>query len=116
MRRAGLAALALVSLAGCGGSSPAQYAGMSEYEARTELLQGMTQELQDRTSPVFRHRVRLLRVDQGRDRGGGEAWVGTFADRTAGDRICIRVTGHPHAFGMNVDVQFDDCFVGPMGV
>jgi hypothetical protein len=89
---------------------------MSEYEGRTEVLQGMTQELEDRTSPVFRHRVRLVRIDRGSSRSGGEAWVGTFADRTAHDRICIRVVGHPHAFGMDVDVELDHCAAGAPGV
>ena len=108
--------LALLTLAGCGGSSPAQYAGLSEYEARSEVLQDMTQELQDRTSPVFRHRVGFLRLDEGRSRTGAEAWVGTFTDRTAGDRVCIRVTGHPHAFGTDIDIELDHCAVGAAGV
>jgi hypothetical protein len=116
LRRAGLAALAILSLCGCGGATAGDYAGMSEYEARTEVLQGMTQELEDRGSPIFRHRVRLVRVDRGESRGGGEAWVGTFADRTAHDRICIRVIGHPHAFGLDVDVELDHCAAGAPGV
>jgi hypothetical protein len=115
LRRAGLAALALVPLCGCG-SSPSQYAGMSEYEARTEVQQGMVREREDPASVVFRHRVQLLRVGRGHDRSGVEAWVGTFADRTAGGRVCIRVVVHPHAFGMDVDVELDDCAVGPAGV
>jgi hypothetical protein len=114
VKRAGLAALAILSLCGCGGSAPGDYAGMSEYEARTEVLQGMTQALEDRSSPLFHHRVRLVRLDRGSSRSG-EAWVGTFADRTARDRICIRVTGHPHAFGMNVDIALDDCAAGTPG-
>ena len=116
MRRAAPVVLALVTLAGCGGSSPAQYAGLSEYEARSEVLQDMTQERQDRTSPVFRHRVNLLRLVEGRSRTGTEAWVGIFDDRTAGDRVCIRVTGYPHAFGTDVDVELDHCAAGAAGV
>ena len=115
MRRTGLVALALLALGGCGGSS-SQYAGLGQYEARIEVLHGMTRELKDRTSPVHGHPVRLLRLDRGENRGGGEAWVGTFADRTTGDRICIRVTGHPHPFGLDVDLEVDDCAAGPAGV
>jgi hypothetical protein len=116
LRRTGLGAVAILSLCGCGGAAPGDYAGMSEYEARTEVVQGMTHELEDRTSPLFRHHVRLVRVDRGESRSGEEAWVGTFADRTAHDRICIRVTGHPHAFGTDVDVELDDCAAGAPGV
>jgi hypothetical protein len=101
--------VALVTLAGCGGSSPTEYAGMSEYEARTEVMHGITRILEDRTSPIFGHRVRLLRVDPGHTPGGSDAWVGTFADRTAGDEICVRITGHPHSFGSDVDVEIDRC-------
>jgi hypothetical protein len=115
LRRAGLVALALLSLSGCGSSS-AEYAGMSEYEARTEVTQGMLRERQDPASPVYRHRVQLLGVRRGQDRSGAKAWVGTFADRTAGGRVCVRVIGHPHAFGMDVDVELDDCAFGPSGV
>ena len=115
MRRAGLLALVLLPLAGCGGSSPAEYAGMSEYEARTDVQQAMIRERQDPTSLVYRHRVELLRVGRGHARSGAEAWVGTYADRTAGGRICVRVVGHPHAFGTDVDVELDDCAVGSVG-
>jgi hypothetical protein len=116
LRRAGLVALVLLPLAGCGSSSPAEYAGMSEYEARTDVQQAMLREREDPTSLVYRHRVELVRVDRGRARTGAEAWVGTFADRTGGGRICVRVVGHPHAFGTDVDVELDDCAVGAPGV
>jgi hypothetical protein len=116
LRRAGLVALVLLPLAGCGGSSPAEYAGMSEYEARTDVQQAMLREREDPTSLVYRHRVELVRVDRGHARTGAEAWVGTFADRTGGGRICVRVVGHPHAFGTDVDVELDDCAVGAPGV
>jgi hypothetical protein len=109
VRRAGLAAVALLPLAGCGGSSPAQYAGMSEYEARTEVMHGITRLLEDRTSTVYGHRVRLIRVDPGHTPNGEDAWVGRFADRTVGGEIYVRVTGHPHAFGSDVDVEIDRC-------
>jgi hypothetical protein len=115
LSRAALVTLALLSLSGCGSSS-AEYAGMSEYEARTEVMQGMLRERQDPAGPVYRHRVELLRVDRGHARSGAKAWVGTFADRTAGGRICVRVVGHPHAFGTDVDVELDDCALGPSGV
>lgn len=107
--------LALLALSGCGSSS-AEYAGMSEYEARTEVAQGMLRLREDPTSLVYRHRVQLLHVDRGHDRSGAEAWVGTFADRTAGDHVCVRVVGHPHAFGTDVDIELDDCAVGAAGV
>jgi hypothetical protein len=116
LRRAGLVALVLLPLVGCGGSSPAEYAGMSEYEARTDVQQAMLREREDPTSLVYRHRVELVRVDRGHARTGAEAWVGTFADRTGGGRICVRVVGHPHAFGTDVDVELDDCAVGAPGV
>jgi hypothetical protein len=113
--RGGLLALVLLPLAGCGGSSPAEYAGMSEYEARTDVQQAIVREREDPASLVYRHRVELLRVGRGHARSGAEAWVGTFADRTAGGRICVRVVGHPHAFGTDVDVELDDCAVGSVG-
>lgn len=115
MTRAGLLALVLLPLAGCGGSSPAEYAGMSEYEGRTDVQQAIVREREDPASPVYRHRVELLRVGRGHARSGAEAWVGTFADRTGGGRICVRVVGHPHAFGTDVDVELDDCAVGSVG-
>ena len=93
----------------------AEYAGMSEYEARTEVMQGMLRLRHDPASLVYGHRVELLRVGRGHDRSGAKAWVGTFADRTAGGRICVRVVGHPHAFGTDVDVELDDCAVGSVG-
>ena len=109
MTRASLLALVLLLVAGCGGSSPAEYAGMSEYEARTEVMHGITRVLEDRTDPVYGHRVRLLRVEPGHTPAGGDAWVGTFVDRTTGDEICVRVTGHPHASGSDVDLEIDRC-------
>jgi hypothetical protein len=112
--RAGLLALALLALTACGSSS-AEYAGMSEYEARTDVQQAIVREREDPTSLVYRHRVELLRVDRGHARSGAEAWVGTYADRTAGGRICVRVVGHPRAFGTDVDVELDDCVVGSVG-
>jgi hypothetical protein len=54
-------------------------------------------------------RVRLLGVEPGHTPSGGDAWVGTFTDRTSGDEFCVRVTGHPHAFGSDVDVEVDRC-------
>jgi hypothetical protein len=112
---AALAAVALLALPGCGSSS-AEYAGMSEYEARTEVVQGMLRMRADPTSLVYRHRVQLLRVGRGHDRSGAEAWVGTFTDRTAGGHVCVRVVGHPHAFGTDVDLELDDCVSGTAGV
>jgi hypothetical protein len=106
--------VALLVLSGCG-SSPAEYAGMSEYEARTEVVQGMLRLREDPTSAVYRHRVKLLRIDRGHDRSGTKAWVGTFADRTAGGHVCVEVVGHPHAFGTDVDIELDDCAVGSGG-
>jgi hypothetical protein len=88
---------------------------MSEYEARTDVQQAMIREREDPTSLVHRHRVELLRVGRGHARRGAEAWVGTYADRTAGGRICVRVVGHPHAFGTDVDVELDDCAAGSVG-
>ena len=45
--------------------------------------------------------------------GGEKAWVGTYADRTAGGRVCIWVIGHPHAFGADVDLEIGDCPAPP---
>jgi hypothetical protein len=115
VRSAGLATLVLLALSGCGSSS-AEYAGMSEYEARTEVVQGMVRLRQDPASLVYGHRVQLLRVGRGHDRSGANAWVGTFADRTAGGHVCVRVVGHPHAFGTDVDIELDDCAAGSEGV
>jgi hypothetical protein len=115
VRGAAFAVVALLALSGCGSSS-AEYAGMSEYEARTEVAQGMLRLREDPTSLVYRHRVQLLRVGRGHDRSGAKAWVGTFADRTAGGHVCVRVVGHPHAFGTDVDIELDDCAVGAAGV
>jgi hypothetical protein len=112
--RVGLVALALTALTACGSSS-AEYAGMSEYEARTDVQQAIIREREDPASVVYRHRVELLRVGRGHARSGAEAWVGTYADHTAGGRICVRVVGHPHAFGTDVDVELDDCAVGSVG-
>ena len=45
--------------------------------------------------------------------GGEQAWVGTYADRTSGGRVCIWVIGHPHAFGADVDLEIGDCPAPP---
>jgi hypothetical protein len=45
----------------------------------------------------------------GRDPRGEKAWVGTYADRTAGRRVCVWVTAEQHAFGANVRVELGDC-------
>jgi hypothetical protein len=69
----------------------------------------MADELADRTSPVFKHRAVLKRVRMGFDPRGRKAWVGTYADRTDGRRVCVWVSGEQHAFGANIEIGIGDC-------
>ena len=108
-----IATLAAAALgAGCGGSA-GQFAGMSEYEARSEVMEGIAHELHARQSPLYDHRVRLLRVVHGATAGGDDAWVGTFADSTSGGRVCVRVSQETTPFNPVYDIEIDRCDVEP---
>ena len=101
---AGVAALG----AGCGGVAN-QYAGMSEYEARSEVMEGIAREVHAPKSPLYAHRVRLLRMVHGEKPGGDDAWVGMFADATAGGRVCLRVSRDGAPFRATDEIEIDRC-------
>jgi hypothetical protein len=106
--------LTLVAAAGLGGGcagTAGQYAGMSEYEARSEVMEGIAREVHARSSPLYDHRVRLLRVVHGEKPGGADAWVGMFADSTAGGRVCVRVSQESVPFNAVYDIEIDRCDV-----
>jgi hypothetical protein len=105
-------AAAALAAVGCSGGAN-QYAGMSEYEARSEVLAGMARELQAPRSPLYDHRVRLLRVVHGAKPGGEDAWVGMFADSTTGGRVCVRVSQDGAPFRAVYDIEIDRCDVEP---
>jgi hypothetical protein len=94
---------------GCGSSETGQYAGLDEYEARTEIVRAMGDQVADRTSPVYRHRVTLQSVRMSHDPQGLKAWVGTYDDRTSARKVCVWVIGEQHAFGANVRIELGDC-------
>ncbi len=80
---------ALLLLSACAGEST--YAGLGSYEASHRAQDAMRIEVRTKGSGLYGHRMDYLRVVQSRTPDGIDSWVGVFADRTSGKRVCVWV-------------------------
>jgi membrane-associated phospholipid phosphatase len=87
-----LCSVAAFALAACGcGAGADEYANLNRDSATQQAMDGVAQEVNDPSSPLFHHRLQFVSIAQGHAASGEDAWRVRVADRTAHRVLCLDV-------------------------
>ena len=76
------------AVAGCSSAAP-EYGGMTEYEAGQTAIEAITQDVNQPGNALYRKHPQYVKIVQGENENGEQAWVGVFSLRKS--HVCVWV-------------------------